>query len=90
MRNINKGGEPSDLTSNLSMPQQLPRTLASGAASGDHRAAVDKDIGDPFGILSRVVVAGTVVDSLEIENYQISCLTTLYDASITEVEDLRW
>src|SRR6266581_8563192 len=66
----------------------MPRAFTCRAASSNNRTTIDEDIGNTFGILARVFIAGTLANGLGVEHDDIGRFAGLQQPAVTQMQDL--
>src|SRR6266581_3657869 len=66
----------------------MPRAFTCRAASGNDRTTIDEDIGNTFGILTWVFIAGALANNLRIEHDDIGRFAGLQHPAVTQMQDL--
>src|SRR5215510_2827757 len=66
----------------------MPRACPRRAATSNDRTTIDEDIGNAFGILARVFIAGALANSLGVEDDDIGRFARLQHSTVTQMQDL--
>src|SRR5215831_19494577 len=66
----------------------MPRAFTRRAATSNDRMAIDEDIGNAFGILARVFIAGELANSLGVEHDDIGGFAGLQHPAVTQTQNL--
>src|SRR5919109_1459702 len=66
----------------------MPWAFTCRLATSNDGTAIDEDVGNAFGILARVFIAGALANSLWIEHDDISRFAGLQHPAVTQMQDL--